>query len=378
MEQESLYRSIAERAYRDALRGDYALLGAYLPEAVLLRVAELCGETENGFDFLGGAARLRLSSTFLAAVLDDVRDRSAPNRRWCVLARNAVHLFEHCRGSLAGADLSGLDLRECDLSRAILTAGGLSVCLDGSLVGFDSFLCCRIPGLTPGEEPPFALDVRREQLLLGCVGTVLHVDPAAPQKARLLCELTPLLGEGERICKLRLSTDGRCILITLTNEPEAYDEACSLRGSGSPPACRCLLFDGRNLIPCRSEREMGEGAVMRAVGGTVHVWLEQRELARFRERHCWELESGDPLRDELGATDRRYSADLRYKLENGRVTDRATRRALTHLYAGPARPGAPLVELNPTLTAQMLERVHFASAVSPAQLALLRSREGEP
>ena len=376
-DRESLYRSIAEKTYHDVLRGDYALLGAYLPEPVLLRVAELCGETENGFDFSGGEARLRLVSPLLSRVLDAVRDPFTPSRRWCVLARNVVHLFELCRGSLAGADLSGLDLRETDLSGAILEAGGLSARLDGSLVDFAGFLSYRIPGLPRGEETPFCLDVRRGQLLLGCCGTLLHVDPAAPERARLLCRLDPLLQPGERLCKVRLSADGRCALLTLTNEPEAFDEAASLRGDGSLPPHRLLLFDGRNLIACHTERETGEGAVLRRTGESFHALLEGRELARFRERHCWELESGDPLRDELSATDRRYSADLRYKLENGRVTERETRRALTHLYAAPARPGAAPVELNPTLRARMLERIHPASGLSPAQLSLLRGREEE-
>ena len=377
-DRDSLFESIAERAYEDTLRGEYALLGTYLPEPVLRRVAELCGETLNGFDFPGGEARLRLTSPLLSRVLDDVRDFIRPNRRWCVLVRNIVHLFDLCRGSLGGADLSGLDLTETDLSRVLLSAGDLSARLDGSLVCFDSFLCYRFPGLAAGEEPPLALDVRRGQLLLGCGGTVIHVDPAKPLRARLLCELGPLLLPGERLCKLRLSEDGRCALLTLTNEPEAYDEAASLRGSGSLPAHRTLLFDGRNLIDCRPERESAGGAVLRRTGGVTHVWLESRELARFRERHCWELESGDPLRDELSATDRRFSADLRYKIDNGRVTERATRRALTHIYAAPARPGTPLVSLNPTARACELERLHPASAVTREQLLMLMGEVEEP
>ena len=157
-DRDSLFESIAERAYEDTLRGEYALLGTYLPEPVLRRAAELCGETLNGFDFPGGEARLRLTSPLLSRVLDDVRDFIRPNRRWCVLVRNIVHLFDLCRGSLGGADLSGLDLTETDLSRVLLSAGDLSARLDGSLVCFDSFLCYRFPGLAAGEEPPLALD----------------------------------------------------------------------------------------------------------------------------------------------------------------------------------------------------------------------------
>jgi uncharacterized protein YjbI with pentapeptide repeats len=376
--QESLYRSIAERAYRDVLRGDYALLGAYLPEPVLLRVAELSGETDNGFDFSGGAARLRLHSTLLSSVLDDVRSKAAPSRRWCVLARNVVHLFEVCRGSLAGADLSGLDLRECDLSGAILEVGGLSANLDGSLVDFDSFISYRFPGLAGGEEPFLCLDVRRGQMLLGCCGSLLHVDPAAPERARVLCDLRPLLREEERICKVRLSLDGRCVLLTLTKMLDAWSEATDMMRLRGLPDHRVFLFDGRNLIPCHDERKVGEGAVLRTVGGTLHVWLERRELARFRERFCWEIASGDPRMDELSAADCRYSADLRYRLENDRITELGTHRALAHVYAAPGRAGAPIVRVNPTLTAGMLEYVHQDSKVSAAQLRLLRGGEVEP
>ena len=142
-----LHESIAHRVYEGLLREDYALLGVYLPDEVLDHVSRLCGEHLNSFGYENGRAVLKIVSPLLSNVLDDVRDHARPNRRWCVLVKNVARIFEKARGSLCGADLSGLDLTECDFSTAALSSMGLTAKLDNSLIRFDSFVRYRLPGL---------------------------------------------------------------------------------------------------------------------------------------------------------------------------------------------------------------------------------------
>ena len=375
-----LTENIARRVYDDILRGDYALLGVYLPEDVLKAVARLTGEHMNSFGYNNGRAKLHIVSPLLSQVLDDVRDPQAPNRRWCVLAKNVAHIFEMTRGSLCGADLSGLDLTECDFSSAALSSMGLSAKLDNSLIRFDSFVRYRLPGLKPGQTPLPALDVSSDgRVAVGCGGLILRVDQHDPLRSRILCDISPVLGEGWSTCKLRFSQDSRCILVSATSDMDAFDRATSLHPytEGYVPL-RQWIYDGANLIACHGERESGAGAVLRPAGSSVSAYLESWELARFHERHCWELETGDPLRDELSARDRVFSGDLRYKLENGRISDRYTHRALTHIYAGPASRymrGAGLCSINPTAAGCGLDRIHPQSPISAQELEKLRSRQ---
>ena len=95
-----LNKLIARRAHEGILRGEYALLGAYLPDEVLDHVAHLCGEHMNVFGYENGRATLKIVSPVLSKVLDDVRDHLHPNRRWCVLAKNICRIFLRLRSIL--------------------------------------------------------------------------------------------------------------------------------------------------------------------------------------------------------------------------------------------------------------------------------------
>ena len=375
-----LHKSIARRAHDGLLKGDYALLGVYLPDEVLEHVAKLCGEHMNSFGYENGRATLKIVSPLLTNVLNDVRDHAHPNRRWCVLAKNVCRIFEKTRGSLCGADLSGLDLTECDFSTAALSSMGLTANLANSLIRFDSFVRYRLPGLRPGEKPQMALDVSEAgKVMMGCGGLLLHIVPEMPLKSRIICDISSELGDGWRICKLRYDRSGRSVMISATSDLSGYDASTSLHPytEGYVPL-RQWLFDGANLIPCHDERELGAGGVIRSHGGESSVYLENWELARFRERHCWELDTGDPVRDELSARDRLFSGSLRYKYENSRITDRYTRIALAFVYAGAASPHKPssgLCELNTTVSQCELDKVHPDSVITLEQLAILKGKQ---
>lgn len=375
-----LHRSIARKAHDGLLSGDYALMGVYLPDEVLDHVARLCGEHMNSFGYENGRATLKIVSPLLSKVLDDVRDHAHPNRRWCVLAKNICRIFERHRGSLCGADLSGLDLTECDFSTAALGSMGLTANLQNSLIRFDSFVRYRLPGLRQGERPQMALDVSETgKVMMGCGGLLLHIVPEMPLNSRIICDISSELGPGWRICKLRYDRAGKSVMITATNDLAAFDASASLHPytDGYVPL-RQWLFDGANLIPCHEERELGPGGVIRSHGGESSVYLESWELARFRERHCWELETGDPVRDELSARDRLFSGSLRYKYENNRITDRYTRIALSFVYAGAAsahQQDKELCALNKTVSQCELDKVHPDSIITLEQLAILKGKQ---
>ncbi|MDD6188485.1 MAG: hypothetical protein PUB32_02760 [Clostridiales bacterium] len=376
----SLHANIARQVHDGLLRGDYALLGVYLPDEVLDHVARLCGEHMNSFGYENGRATLKIVAPLLSKVLDDVRDHSHPNRRWCVLAKNVCRIFEKTRGSLCGADLSGLDLTECDFSTAALGSMGLAAKLDNSLIRFDSFVRYRLPGLRQGEKPQMALDVSETgKVMMGCGGLLMHIVPEMPLRSRVICDISAELGEGWRICKLRYDRAGKSVMISATNDLAAFDASTSLHPytEGYVPLRR-WLFDGANLIPCHDERETGPGGVIRNHGGESSVFLESWELARFKERHCWELDTGDPMRDELSAKDRLFSGSLRYKYENNRITDRYTRIALSFVYAGAAsvhQAGRGLCAVNTTVSQCELDKIHPDSIISPEQLTILKGNQ---
>lgn len=376
----SLHVNIARRVHDGLLRGDYALLGVYLPDEVLDHVARLCGEHMNSFGYENGRATLKIVAPLLSNVLNNVRDHAHPNRRWCVLAKNVCRIFEKTRGSLCGADLSGLDLTECDFSTAALGSMGLAANLDNSLIRFDSFVRYRLPGLRQGEKPQMALDVSEAgKVMMGCGGLLMHIVPEMPLRSHVLCDISAELGEGWRICKLRYDRAGKSVMISATNDLAAFDASTSLHPytEGYVPLRR-WLFDGANLIPCHDEREAGAGGVIRNHGGESSVFLENWELARFKERHCWELETGDPMRDELSAKDRLFSGSLRYKYENNRITDRYTRIALSFVYAGAAsvhQTGKSLCAVNTTVSQCELDKIHPDSIISPEQLAILKGNQ---
>ena len=374
-----LNKLIAHRAYEYLQKGDYALLGAYLPDEVLDHVARLCGEHLNRFGYENGRATLNIVSPLLTRALDDVRDHAHPNRRWCVLAKNICRIFEKTRGSLCGADLSGLDLTECDFSTAALSSMGLTANLENSLIRFDSFVRYRLPGLRPGEVPQMALDVSDSgKVIMAHRGLLMRIDPEMPLNSTILCDISPELGKGWRICKLRYDRSGKNLMISATSDLAAFDASTSLHPytDGDVPL-RQWLFDGSNLIPCHGERELGPGAVIRHHGEESSVYLESWELARFKERHCWELDTGDPVRDELSAKDRLFSGSLRYKYENNRITDRYTRIALAFVYAGAASPHQTqpgLCTLNTSVRECGLDKIHPDSIISLEQLAVLKGK----
>ncbi len=377
-----LHKTIARRAHDGILRGDYALLGVYLPDEVLDHIARLCGEHMNSFGYDNGRANLNIVSPLLNRVLDDVRNHEHPNRRWCVLAKNVARIFERFRGSLCGADLSGLDLTECDFSTAALSSLGLTANLKNSLIRFDSFVRYRLPGLPIGRRPQMVLDVSESgKVMMGCGGLLMHIVPEMPLNSRVIADLSSELGPGWQICKLRYDRSGKSIMISATNDLQAFDTATGLRPytEGYVPL-RQWLFDGANLIPCHGERESGIGGIIRESGGESSVYLENWELARFKERHCWELDTGDPVRDELSARDRLFSGSLRYKFENNRITDRYTRIALAFVYAGASSPHQArkgLCTLNTTVSQCELDKIHPDSIISPEQLALLKGNNAE-
>jgi|GEM_PF-6551686 len=372
-----LNKLIARKAHEGVLRGEYALLGTYLPDEVLVHVAHLCGEHMNTFGYENGRATLRIVSPLLSKALDDVRDHDHPNRRWCVLAKNICRIFELQRGSLCGADLSGLDLTECDFSAAALSSMNLTANLQNSLIRFDSFVRYRLPGLPRGVRPQMALDVSETGKIMMAYGSLLlHIVPQMPLKSRVIFDLSSVLEDGWQICKLRYDRSGRCVMISATNDLAGFDASTSIHPytEGYVPL-RQWLFDGRSLIPCHDVREGGEGAVIRSHGEETSVFLENWELARFKERHCWELDTGDPVRDELSARDRIFSGDLRYKFENNRITDRYTRIARAFVYSGPVSPhqaGSELCALNTTVSKCDLEKIHPDSIISAKQLAILK------
>ena len=372
-----LNKIIARKAYEGVLRGDYALLGAYLPDEVLNHVAQLCGEHMNSFGYENGRAVLKIVSPLLSKALDDVRDHAHPNRRWCVLAKNICRIFKLQRGSLCGADLSGLDLTECDFSTVAMSSMELSANLQNSLIRFDSFVRYRLPRVPRDGKVQMALDVSQTgKVMMAYGGLLLHIVPKMPLKSRVIFDLSPVLEEGWQICKLRYDRDGRCVMISATNDLAGYDAATSIHPytEGYVPV-KQWLFDGKSLIPCHDIRDGGEGAVIRSHGEEKSVFLENWELARFKERHCWELDTGDPVRDELSACDRRFSGDLRYKFENNRITDRYTRIALAFVYGGTASPqqlNSALCALNTTVRGCDLDKIHPDSIISPEQLKLLK------
>ena len=372
-----LNKLIARRAHEGILRGEYALLGAYLPDEVLNHVAHLCGEHMNVFGYENGRATLKIVSPVLSKVLDDVRDHLHPNRRWCVLAKNICRIFEMCRGSLCGADLSGLDLTECDFSTAALSTMGLTANLQNSLIRFDSFVRYRLPGLGKNERPQMALDVSETgRVLMGYGSLLLHIVPEMPLKSKIIFDLSAELEPGWQICKLRYDRSGKSVMISATNDLAGFDASTSIHPytEGYVPL-RQWLFDGKSLIPCRDLRDIGPGAVIRPHGSESSVFLESWELARFRERHCWELDTGDPVRDELSARDRLFSGSLRFKYENNRITDRYTRIALAFVYAGAAsqhQQGTQLCTLNTTVSKCDLDKIHPDSIISLEQLKALK------
>lgn len=376
---EQLHKSIAMRVYDGILKGDYALLGVYLPEQVLDHVANLCGEHLNSFGYENGRAALKIASPLLSRVLDDVRDRAHPNRRWCVLAKNVCRIFEKSRGSLCGANLSGLDLTECDFSAVALSSLGLVADLSDSVIRFDSFVRYRLPNLRKGELPCVALDVNAAgRIMMACGSLLLHIVPQAPLKSRIICDISPELGDGWAICRLRYDRSGRCVMITATNDMPGFDAATAINPySDGDLALRCWLFDGRNLIPCHDEREPGNGGIIRRRGEDECVYLEGWELARFRYRHCWELATGDPVRDELSAKDRLFSGNLRYKYENERVTDRFNHSVIAFVHAGAAsrsQPQQSLCALNTTAGGCNFDRIHPDSVITLEQINLLKGK----
>lgn len=374
-----LYLNIARRVHDGILSGDFSLLGVYLPETVLKHVANLSGEYMNSFGYNNGRAELKIVSPLLSRVLDTIRNSAEPNHRWCVLVKNIAYMFEISRGSLCGADLSGLDLTECNFSSTALSSLGLKANFDNSIVRFDSFLRYRIPGKERGK-PDFALDIDSAgNILLGCDRLILRVYPHDPTASQIVCSLTGVLEPGWKICKLRFSREVNSVLISATNDLRAFDASTSLHPytEGEVPL-RQFIFDGRNLIPCFDERKMNPaldaGAVLRKNAFGVSAYLEGREIARISERHCLELETGDPVRDELSARDRLFSADLRYKYENERVTDRQNRRALAFIHAEYAsyRQRRSLCEINPTAADCDFDHIHPDSPISAGEIAQLK------
>lgn len=372
-----LHKSIARRVHDDLLRGEYALLGVYLPDEVLEYVSRLCGEHMNTFGYENGGATLKVVSPLLSRALDDVRDHAHPNRRWCVLVKNICRIFEKTRGSLCGADLSGLDLTECDFSTTALSTMGLRANIENSLIRFDSFVRYRLPGLRPGAKPQIAFDVSEGgRIIMGCGGLLMRIDPEMPLNSAIICDISSELPEGWRICKLRYDRSGKSLMISATSDLNAFDNATSIHPyTEDYVPLKQWLFDGRSLIPCRDLRETGAGAVIHPRGGESSVFLENWELARFRERHCWELDTGNPVHDELSAKDRLFSGDLRYKYENNRITDRYTRIALAFVYAGwasPHREGRALCALNKTVRGCALDKIHPDSIITLEQLKRLK------
>lgn len=375
-----LFLNIANKICKDITAGDFALLGVYLPEPVLRHVAEMTGEVRNGFGYNNGRAELRMVSPLLSRVLDNVRNSEAPNRRWCVLVKNIARIFEMSRGSLCGADLSGLDLTECDFSTTALSSLGLCAKLDNSLIRFDSFLRYRVPGLKRDAKPSFAIDVDSDgDVIMGCGGAIMRICPKKPLLSRLICDISAELGEGWQICKLRFSREIKSLLISATNDIDAFDTATSLHPyTEGNVSVRQWIFDGRNLIACHGERETAPGAVLRENAFGLSAYLEGREIARIKERHCWELETGDPVRDELSAKDRIFSGDLRYKYENNRITERQTHRALAFVYAGAVQrfqSGTELCRVNPTAADCDFSHIHPNSPISAEEIEILKSTE---
>ena len=235
----------------------------------------------------------------------------------------------------------------------------------------------RLPGISKNERPQMALDVSEKgRVLMGYGSLLLHIVPEMPLKSKIIFDLSSELEEGWQICKLRYDRSGKSVMISATNDLAGFDASTSIHPytEGYVPL-RQWLFDGKSLIPCRDLRDIGEGAVIRPHGGESSVFLENWELARFRERHCWELDTGDPVRDELSARDRLFSGSLRFKYENNRITDRYTRIALAFVYAGAAsqhQQGTQLCALNTTVSKCDLDKIHPDSIISLEQLKALK------
>lgn len=378
MENDELYTKIAHMACDGLREGKYELLGTYLPTQVLQKLAVYSGESSNRFTVGEASAALSIKSRLLTDVLDNVRNYTQPNHRWCVLVKNILTIFEFTRGSLCGVDLSGLDLTECDLSATALSSMGLSACFDSSIIRFDSFVRYEIPGLPRHGEARFAIDVKDGRCLAACGGCIMEINPGDPLSSRVLGDVSTHMPARWQICKIRIAEPDNYIKITATNDLAAYDAQTSISPRyDSNFSTREWLFDGKLLIPCHLAREQGTGAVLRERGDIIAASLEDRELARFREKHCFELDTGNPLRDELSACDREFSGDLKFRFANEKITERETRRPLAFLHSGAKsvlRAKNSLCVLNDTAKACNFSKIHPDSVITPEQLKILSGK----
>jgi hypothetical protein len=376
MENDELYTKIARMACDGLRAGKYELLGTYLPAQVLQKLAVFSGETANRFTVGDASAALSIKSRLLSDVLDSVRDYNQPNHRWCVLVKNILKIFELTRGSLCGADLSGLDLTECDFSGTALSSMGLSARFDGSLIRFDSFVKYEIPGIPRHGEARFAIDVKNGRCVAASGGCIIEINPDDPLSSRVLGDVSTHMPARWQICKIRIAEPENYIKITATNDLAAFDAQTSISPSYDGNfSTREWLFDGKLLIPCHSAREQGTGAVLRERGDIVTASLEDRELARFREKHCFELDTGNPLRDEISSCDREFSGDLKYRFANEKITERETRRPLAFIHSGAKsvlRAKNSLCVLNETASGCDFRSIHPGSVITPEQLKLLQ------
>ncbi len=379
MENDELYAKIAHTACDGLRAGKYELLGTYLPTQVLQKLAVYSGETMNRFTVGDANASLNIKSSLLTDVLNNVRNYVQPNHRWCVLVKNILKIFELTRGSLCGVDLSGLDLTECDLSSSALSSMGLSARFEKSLIRFDSFIKYEIPGLARNAEPRFAIDVKNGRCLAACGGSIMEINPADPLSSKVLGDVSTHMPARWQICKIRIAEPDNYIKITATNDLAAFDAQNSIspRYDGNF-SVREWLFDGKLLIPCHSAREQGTGAVLRERGDIVTASLEDRELARFREKHCFELETGNPLRDELSSCDREFSGDLKYRFANEKISDRETRQPLAYIHSSARsviRAKNQLCVLNDTARGCNFDDLHPDSIITPEQLNALSGKK---